>query len=266
MGALLNLFLRNGLKSRRTWWMALLGLFPVGVAIFLWLVRPLIEQREPPLWGLFPPLGLMLFLNLLLPLMTIFVGTAVITDEVEERTLGYLLTRPVPRGRIVLAKLAAGFVTLGAVLALSLLATYTVLVLGEGVPAWGRNLGLLLRAEGVLLLGLAAYLALFSLLGGLFKRAVWVGLLFAFGWERLVAMLPGNIKLATVIHYLHRLYPITEEGRGGDIRSLVFGAPAPPRELSEWTALMVLLALTALFTLLAARLLSWKEYRLEQGE
>jgi ABC-2 type transport system permease protein len=255
MSALLNLFLRNGLKSRRTWWMALLGLFPVGAAMLLWLLNPLIEKDGTTLWGLFPPLGLMFFLNLLLPLMTIFVGTAVITDEVEERTLAYLLTRPVPRGRIVLAKLVAGFLTLGTVLAVS-----------EGVPAWGRNLGLLLKAEGVLLLGLAAYLALFALLGGLFKRAVWVGLLFAFGWERLVAMLPGNVKLATVIHYLHRLYPITEQGRGGDIRSLIFGAPAPPSEVSELTALLVLLALTALFALLAARLLSWKEYRLEQGE
>jgi ABC-2 type transport system permease protein len=266
MSALLNLFLRNGLKSRRTWWMALLGLFPVGAAMLLWLLNPLIEKDGTTLWGLFPPLGLMFFLNLLLPLMTIFVGTAVITDEVEERTLAYLLTRPVQRGRIVLAKLVAGFLTLGTVLALSLLATYTVLVVSEGVPAWGRNLGLLLKAEGVLLLGLAAYLALFALLGGLFKRAVWVGLLFAFGWERLVAMLPGNVKLATVIHYLHRLYPITEQGRGGDIRSLIFGAPAPPSEVSELTALLVLLALTALFALLAARLLSWKEYRLEQGE
>jgi ABC-2 type transport system permease protein len=266
MGALLNLFLRNGMKSRRTWWMALLGLLPVGGAMLLWLVRDLIAREGPTLWGLFPQFSLLLFLNILLPLMTVFIGTAVVADEVEERTLPYLLTRPVPRGSIVLAKAVAGFITLAVVLTLSLLATYTVLVVSEGVAAWGEHLDLLLKAEGILLLGLAAYLALFTLLGGLLKRAVLFGLLFAFGWERFVAVLPGNVKLATIIHYLHRLFPFAEGGQGGDIRSLIFGAPTPPKEISEVTALLVLVGMTAAFTVLSARLLSLKEYRLEQGD
>ena len=131
MRYLVTFFLRNGIHSRRTWWLALLGLLPVGCAMLLWMAKPLLEEEGVTVFGLFPDVGLLLFLNILLPLMAVFVGTAVIADEVEERTLSYLITRPRPRGTIVLAKLAAGYITLDSVMAVSLFLTFMVLVLEE---------------------------------------------------------------------------------------------------------------------------------------
>ena len=84
MKYLVTFFLRNGIHSRRTWWLALLGLLPVGCAILLWMAKPLLEEEGVTVFGLFPDVGLLLFLNILLPLMAVFVGTAVIADEVRD--------------------------------------------------------------------------------------------------------------------------------------------------------------------------------------
>ncbi|MFC1530047.1 ABC transporter permease [Gemmatimonadota bacterium] len=266
MRFLVTFFLRNGIHSRRTLWMAILGLFPVGCAMLLWLAKPLLQEEGVSLFGLFPDLGLLLFLDLLLPLMAIFVGTAVIADEVEERTLAYLITRPVPRRTIVLAKLTAGFITLAVIMAVSLFLTYTVLVLDEGTAGLVQNQGLLLKCEGVLLLGVLAYLPLFALSGGLIKRPVLFGLIFAFGWERLVAFMPGNIRLTTVLHYLHQLFPVgSSTSGGGGLRDAILGA-IPGGDVSDGAAVAVLIIIAAGLTFLTTLLLKKKEYSLEQGE
>jgi hypothetical protein len=60
---------------------------------------------------------------------------------------------------------------------------------------------------GVLALGLAAYGAVFALVGALFRRPLLFGLIFVFGWELLVMALPGYLKRLTVAYYLEGLVP-----------------------------------------------------------
>lgn len=266
MRFLLTFFVKNGFHSRRTYWMAALGLFPVGCCLLLWTARQFLEREGVSLYGLFPEVGQLLFINVLVPLMAVFVGAAVIADEVEEQTLPYLITRPVPKGSIVLAKLLAGVITLAAILAVSLFLTYTVLVLEKGSGGWSANASTLLRCEGVLLLGLLAYLPLFALMGGTLKRPVLTGLLFSFGWERLVAVLPGNIKLLTIAHYLQVLYPSGTGARSGGGMSALLGAAIPAAAVSQFAAVLILLVIAVVFTVLTMILLNVREYRLEPGE
>ena len=266
MRSLLTFFLRNGIHSRRTLWMAVLGFFPVGAAVLNWMAGSFLQGEGISLFGLFPQLGLLLFINLLIPLTTIFIGSAVIADEVEEGTLPYLLVRPVWRGWIVLAKLMAGAVTLAVILSTSLLLTYTVLVSRGESGGWVANISILLKAEWVLLLAVVAYLPLFALVGGLVKRPVLLGLLFAFGWEPMVAFLPGNIKLMTVVHYLHEIFPAVADSSGGDMRSMIFGSVLPAREISDLSAVLILLGIAVVFSVFSMALLSIREYRLEPGD
>jgi hypothetical protein len=129
-----------------------------------------------------------------------------------------------------------------------------------------RHQDLLLKCTGVILLGLLAYLPLFAFSGGLVKRPVLIGLLFAFGWERMVAFIPGNIRMATVIHYLHELFPVGPRTRGGgDFRNAILGA-IPGGEVSEGAAIVILVLIAAGFAFLTAMLLKKREYRLDQGE
>src|SRR5262245_46461318 len=49
----------------------------------------------------------LLYLRFIVPAVGVFYGTSLIADEVEEKTITYLFTRPIPRGAIVLGKYLA---------------------------------------------------------------------------------------------------------------------------------------------------------------
>ena len=50
----------------------------------------------PSIFGLFIWL---LYLRFIIPVLGVFYGTSLIADEVEDKTITYLFTRPIPRGR-----------------------------------------------------------------------------------------------------------------------------------------------------------------------
>ncbi len=55
--------------------------------------------------------------------------------------------------------------------------------------------------------GVAAYGAVFAFVGAWLKRPLIVGLVFAFGWEQTVLLIPGYLKRLTVAYYLQALVP-----------------------------------------------------------
>jgi len=258
LGFLVQFFLKNNLHSKRTIWMAVLSFIPVGFACLLWLLRPVLNREGITLFGLYPQMSLLFYLHFLLPLISVFMGTAVIADEVDERTLPYLLVRPVSRRDIVLSKIIANTLTLGILLFISLFLTYTLMAIESGVGSWGKNFPVFLQSGGVLCLGALAYTPLFACLGGIIKRPVLVGLFFVFGWENTVGVFPGNVKLMTIVHYLHVLFPPLQKY---EFINLVL----PTKQVSDFTAVMILLVLAALFTGLSISLLYIREYRLEQS-
>jgi len=119
VGFLIRFFLKDGVHSRRTIWMGLLSLIPVGCSLILLLIRSLLEQEGVNLTDLYPQMSFLLYLHFLLPLIAVFIGAAIIADELEERTLPYLITRPIPRRIIILSKLIAGTLTAAVILSVS---------------------------------------------------------------------------------------------------------------------------------------------------
>ncbi len=256
MFSLLSFFIRLASRSRRTLWLGLLSLAPPGAALFLWLIKSTLSQEAINLTILFPQMNYSLYLHFLIPITALFIGTAVLRDEIEGGTLPYLLVRPKPKYVIVTAKMLAGFITAAVILCLSLLLTYLILRLSGGVNTVISDLPSLVRAEAVTLIALLVYLSLFSLLGGLVKRPVLIGLLLAFGWESIFSTLPGNISLFTISHYLHTLAPHWQQSSQNQLLlRLVF----PQQHTSAFTAIIVLLALSVFFIVLAAAVLYVKE-------
>ena len=49
----------------------------------------------------------LLYLRFIVPVLGAFYGTSLISDEVEDRTITYLFTRPIPRGAIMIGKYLA---------------------------------------------------------------------------------------------------------------------------------------------------------------
>jgi hypothetical protein len=113
---------------------------------------------------------------------------------------------------------------------------------------------------GLLALGLAVYGALFAVVGAFFKRPLLIGLMFTFGWEPTVLLLPGYLKQFTIAFYLQSLVPhaMPSDGLTGLLQGFFRETPSLAASLF-WLA-----AYAAGFLWLATRVVERREYVLEQ--
>ena len=248
------------LWSRRTVFMALVVGLPVMVSAVLRTLEVFgVETVRSPATG--PGIfGLMFwgfFVRFAIPVLAVFYGTALIADEVEDRTITYLLTRPIPRASVLLGKFIAFLVctvsvVLPAVVLMWLLVAPIRGSLAASFPALAADLGILVA-------GLAAYGAVFALVGATTRRPLLFGLLFVFGWESLALALPGYLRQLTVAHYLQGLVPHTMPAESPlAMLQMAFQNPAGLGESLLGLAFVTILALT-----LAARAVGRREYVLD---
>ncbi len=254
------------LWSRRSVFLALLVGGPVLLAALVRLVRETsslwrlsingAEVSGPVIFGM---MIWLLFIRFVVPVLGAFYGTALIADEVDDKTITYLFIRPIPRASILIGKYLAYLAcTVLLVLPAVMLIFFLIIPLGGG--SIGREFPGLATDLGLLALGLAAYGALFSLVGALQKRPLVVGLVFVFGWEPGVMLFPGYLKRATVAYYLQGLVPHAMPDDSA-VSALLQVFREVPTVASSLTALAVI-TLGSLW--LASRTVESKEYVLEQ--
>lgn len=133
------------------------------------------------------------YLRFMLPVLCLCFGTQAFGGEWEERNLVWLLTRPIPRPLIYLAKYLA---TLPWCLGLSLAGFFLMGLLAGPV---GRQAVVALWP--VLLLGGLAYAALFVLLGCWFRRSTVIGVTYCFVLETIFSQMPGLVKRVSIAFY-----------------------------------------------------------------
>jgi ABC-type transport system involved in multi-copper enzyme maturation permease subunit len=199
-----------------------------------------------------------LFLRFVVPVLGILYGTALIADEVEDRTLTYLFTRPIAREAVLVGKYVAYLVctvlfTLPAVLIL-----YFILVPLADVGA--TFIGLLLDL-GLIAVGLAVYGALFAWVGARLKRPLVIGLVFIFGWEPVVMIVPGYLRHFTVAYYLEALAPFTVAPDSGVMSLLQSLLPSTGPGVAA--SLLILAGILLVSLTLAGRAVANREYILE---
>ena len=258
-----DLSLGEMLWSRRTLFMALVVGAPVVLAIVLRIVdaagvAPLrINGVRVDGAGIFGIMIWILFLRFIVPVLGLFYGTALVADEVEDKTITYLFTRPIQRGAALIGKYLAYLVCTTLVVLPSVMIVYFLLVPFGDIPA---SFGQLLKDLCILAMGLSVYGAFFALVGALLKRPLLVGLVFAFGWEPVVLLTPGYLKLFTLAYYLQGLVPHAMPS--SDVASLLQAVsretPSPAASLFWLCAALM----AALF--LAAWTIERREYVLEQ--
>jgi ABC-type transport system involved in multi-copper enzyme maturation permease subunit len=146
----------------------------------------------------------LLYLRFIIPVLGVFYGTALIADEVEDKTITYLFTRPIPRRAVLVGKYFAYLACTSLLILPSVVLVYFLIVpIGDG--SIGAAFPSLVKDLGMLVVGLAAYGAVFALVGSRLKRPLVAGLVFAFGWEPGVLLFPGYLRRATVAYYLQAL-------------------------------------------------------------
>ncbi|MGD0781967.1 MAG: ABC transporter permease subunit [Candidatus Aminicenantales bacterium] len=245
-------------RARRNRAVLLVCALPVLAAAVFLLRR--ILTGDPGAAGLrvFSGLIMTFYLQFIVLMLALFYGTSVVSEEVENKTLTYLTTRPLAKPAILLGKYGAytarSIVLVAAgVMAAFLILNYDHLIDGD---AWL----VLLESLAVLVLAITAYTAFFTFLGAFLKKSVLFGLFFCFGWENIVQYFPGTTQRLTLVHYLKSILRPDTPSAGG-LQSLLFFRLEPS---PVGTAVLVLIGFTAAALVLAAALFSRKEYLFEE--
>lgn len=244
------------LWSRRTLLVFALSIGVIGISV---LGRLVLDSRwgqarftAPELFGVLMSTAIVHFLVVFVAL---FYGTALISDEVEGKTLTYLFLRPIPKPILVAGKYTA-MVWIGIlVIVPAVLASFLVLYAGRDAQSFLAGAGLLGADLATVFLALLAYGAIFTLLGAWLRHSVLAGLLYAFGWEGIIAYLPGFTRKLTVTHYVQSIFP--HEERTGPLQ-VVIGDRTPTLE-----AIVTLVLVALFFVALAGLVVREKEYVLD---
>lgn len=240
------------LSFNRLLWSAntLMVMFPlVGCALFLvWRRYDRIEFARGAFNDFSEEFMIFLFTSFVVPVCALAYATTSIGGDREDRTLLFLLVRPVPRWLILLAKLLA---TLPLVVGMVMVSfwIYCRLAGPIGEKAFWLYLSPVLYMT-------VAYVSLFHLFAVTFRHSTIVALIYALFMEFLLGNMPGMIKRIAVNFYgRSMMYDL-----GG-----IHGLRSPDENwfvpVSAHAAGVSLLCISAAAVLLALVIFSEREYR-----
>jgi ABC-2 type transport system permease protein len=254
------------LWSRRSIFLAVLVGGPIAVAALIRFAATVEPAALPRINGarlggpvLFGMMIWLLYIKFIVPVLGVFYGTSLIADEIDDKTITYLFSRPIPRAAVLLGKFLS-YMACTILLVLPSVVIVYFLVVPIGAGGIGAQFPALLADLGMLAIGLAAYGAVFAFVGARLKRPLVVGLVFAFGWEQAVLFFPGYLKRATVAYYLQALVPhaMPQDSAVNVLMQIFQEIPSVASSVAS------LLAITVVTLWLAGRTVEQREYVLEQ--
>ncbi len=230
--ALLAVALRQAASPGRLGLILLLGLLPLVVAAVLRATG----NDDDLIEAVLDPLVIALFL----PIAVLTVATTAFGNEVEDRTLGLLTTKPAPRAYIVLVKLGA---TLAITAPMVVVLAVIVTAMGDaGDPARAALAAAIGAALGVL-----AYASIFIWAGLITGRALGFGLAYVLIWEALMTSLIDGARFLSVRSYTKSIMQGLDDGTFDVFAQTPIGLPV---------ALIGVAIVSVLFTFLTIRRLS----------
>ena len=263
-----DLSLGQMLWSRRSLFLGVLLGGPVLLAIVVRVLSAVSESgfsgfriggARPDGSAVFGLMIWLLYVRFIVPVLGVFYGTALIADEVDDKTITYLFTRPIPRRAVLLGKYFA-YVVCTTLLVLPSVMIVFFLVVPTGGGRVASAFPALVADLGMLVVGLTAYGAVFALVGTRLDRPLVAGLVFTFGWEPAVLLFPGYLNRLTVAYYLQGLvaHEMPQDSAVG-LLLRVF------RDVPPLTTSLVSLAVIVVLALwLSGRAVERREYVLEQ--
>ena len=201
MGPVFWLSLRQLTGRWRLALIFLLAALPVGLAVILSLTAGGDDDS-----GIFINLLLDgMLVAAILPIVTMALSTAAFGNEVEDRTLSYLVLKPIARWRIAMPKVLASIAISGPLLIASGVAA--ALLGFDGDVRAAVAVGVAIFA------GVAAYAAVFTWLGLLTNRAIAFALIYVLLWEGVIGTFLQGVNYLSVRGYtLAIMYGINETG------------------------------------------------------
>ena len=200
MGAVFVLTVRQLAGSRRIWLVLALVSLPLLAGLLFQVADATATPDE-----FADDVTRVMLASAILPLVMLLLATAAFGNEVGDRTLVYLVTKPIARWRIVAPKLLASVAVGGIPVALGGALAVVVIERGDGGGALATGAGLLA--------GAAAYAAIFTWAGLATRHALLIGLVYVFIWEAALAAYLDGIRFLSVRRYTLALIHALDDGR-----------------------------------------------------
>ncbi len=186
-------------------------------------------------------------------LAALLYGTSVLGDEIQDKTLTYLFTRPTPRWQILSGKYLANVGFLSAATIASLLIASLVLQ-----PRSGILLGLVVSTA----VATAAYNAVFMFLGAVWtKRTLIAGVFYLAVFELIPGFMPANVRELTITYHT-RCLVLNLSGITDDIPVEAEPFIAAIGDASTEQSLLVPAIVILVMLLLTTRVASRREFAL----
>ena len=168
--------------------MAVLAAMPVAITTIM------LSQGDAPSVADFETVVLSAMLSgSITPLVVLAIGGAAFANETEDRTLANLTLSPLPRWKIVWAKLLGVLTVAGPFIVLSAFLTGYIGFIGDPVAT--------VAITASSLAGLALYGAAFTWLGLVTTRAIGFGLLYIMLWEGFITGFVSGARVLSIRHY-----------------------------------------------------------------
>ncbi len=246
------------LKTKKGRLYGILLFLPVLI-VFIKQIFSGFQQQTDQFW---PQIILGLYFTILLPIAALLVATSIIAEEIEDKTLTYILTSPLNKKAFLAGKF---FIYLLYLILMTLLSIFlSSLINFQAVMFSSFQLKIILRVMFAALLAITAYGGLFLAMSALNpRRAVVIGFIYIFGWESIVQYMPGLTQKFTLAHYVKSLLPYSLDNKAGGLKSFLFFELTPT---PFWQSLLTLLLLAAIFIILALLIFNKKEITLGEGD
>ncbi len=143
-----------------------------------------------------------LLLPTILPLATLVLATATFGDEIEDRTLPYLVLKPISRIRIVFEKALAAIAVSAPVIGICVTITWLLIFAGDALD----NTDMLWASLVAVLVGVSLYTCVFQLISLLIRRAILASIIYSLVWETVLGRFIAGLRYLSIRHIVSSVY------------------------------------------------------------
>ena len=257
--------LQTLMRRRRLALAALVAFLPVLIPIALSFLSN--SQFAEPGNRVFVRLAEELYVNVFTPLMALFFAGMLVAEDIEMRTMTYILTRPTSRSGWVFGRFLAFMVVASVILICSCALTFAACTMHADFSLTSpADLKLLAHYCGVMILALLAYGSFCVFLGAFTKRPIVYGVILLYGWQYVATLVPGLVDFFTIKKYTDALLPIMATQRNvTDIQTALGTFQREVLLVGAGKALIVLLVITAVALGATVVAVSRREYAADRA-